>query len=84
MSATARMMAFLGLDPKDFNKGVDGAQAKVGGFGRALDGMKGKLAAAFTITAAAVEIKKALDYLVDACDLILLGGTPAKYKVIQG
>ena len=69
MSATARMMAFLGLDPKDFNKGVDGAQAKVGGFGRALDGMKGKLAAAFTITAAAVEIKKALDYSGQIADL---------------
>lgn len=52
MSATARLMAFLGMDAAGFTKGVDQAERRTHGFGKTLDGMKGKLAAAFTVGAA--------------------------------
>jgi hypothetical protein len=57
MSATARIMAYLGMNPADFNKGVDQAHSKVKGFEGALSGMKGKLVAAFSIGAIAAGVK---------------------------
>lgn len=67
MSATARMMAWLGLDPKDFNRGVDQAHAKTKGFASHLDGLKGKLAAAFTVAAVGAAVKSVV---TQAGDLI--------------
>ncbi len=52
MSATARLMAFLGMDASQFNKGVDSAEKRTKNFSSMLSGMKGKIAAAFTVGAA--------------------------------
>jgi hypothetical protein len=51
MAATAKLMAFLGMNPSGFNSGVDQAGKKVRSFEGVLSGMKGKLAAAFSIGA---------------------------------
>lgn len=60
MSATARLMAFLGMDAGQFNAGVDKAEKRTQKFGQALSGMKGKIAAAFTVGAAVGVAKDAL------------------------
>lgn len=57
MSATARLMAFLGMDASQFTGGVDKAEKRTQKFGQMLSGMKGKIAAAFTV-GAAVKIGK--------------------------
>jgi uncharacterized protein YukE len=60
MSATARLMAFLGMDAGQFNAGVDNAEKRTKSFGSMLSGMKGKIAAAFTVGAAVGVAKDAL------------------------
>jgi len=60
MAATAKLMAFLGMNPSGFNSGVDQAGKKVRSFEGVLSGMKGKLAAAFSITAITAAVKSSV------------------------
>jgi hypothetical protein len=68
MSATAKLMAMLGMDASAFNKGVDQAERRTKGFGSALEGMKGKIAAAFTLAAVAGAVKGIADKASDIAD----------------
>ena len=63
MSATAKLMAMLGMDASQFTGGVDNAEKRVHGFGKALDGMKGKIAAALSVTAVGAAIKLSLIHI---------------------
>lgn len=61
MSATAKLMAWLGMDAKDFNKGVDQAEHRTHKFSSVLAGMKGKLAAAFSVAAIGAGVKNIVE-----------------------
>ena len=83
MSATARIMAWLGMDSKDFSKGVDQAGAKVKGFEGALSGLKGKLAAAFSVAAIYQGVKSTVNMageIIDAAEA--LGVTTDEFQAL--
>lgn len=68
MSATAKIMAWMGLDNSGFTKGVDGAEKRTHAFGKSLDGMKGKIAAAFSVAAVAAAVKNVASSASDIAD----------------
>lgn len=68
MSATAKIMAWMGLDNSGFTKGVDGAEKRTHAFGKTLDGMKGKIAAAFSVAAVAAAVKNVASSASDIAD----------------
>ena len=69
MSATAKLMAMLGMDASQFTGGIDKAEKRVHGFGKALDGMKGKIAAALSVAAIGTAIKGIADKASNIADV---------------
>jgi hypothetical protein len=69
MSATAKLMAMLGMDASQFTKGVDQAERRTKGFGSMLSGMKGKIAAAFTVGAIVGVVKNVAGAAGDIADM---------------
>ena len=69
MSATAKLMAMLGMDASQFTGGIDKAEKSVHGFGKALDGMKGKIAAALSVAAVGAAIKGIADKASNIADV---------------
>jgi hypothetical protein len=62
-------MAMLGMDASQFTKGVDQAERRTKGFGSMLDGMKGKIAAAFTVGAIVGVVKNVASAASDIADM---------------
>ena len=84
MSATAKLMAMLGMDASQFTKGVDQAERRTKGFGSMLDGMKGRIAAAFTVGSAVAVGKSVMDMasqIVDAAET--LGVTTDQFQALS-
>lgn len=65
MAATARLMAYLGMDVSDFHKGIDGAQKKTASFGNTL-ALGGRLFGAYKLVQFG---KEALEYASNMSDL---------------
>jgi hypothetical protein len=62
-------MAFLGMDASQFTSGVDKSEKRVQGFSKHLDGMKGKIAAAFSVAAVGAAVKGIADKASNIADV---------------